>query len=201
MENRYTKQPESLPIEDANSQSDYESTTDYGVTKELHTQRLWSPLFPTIFRKDEWGSLEMEAEDLTTSEIVEYHEIILEQIEREKLTNEGDRGLAIYLDDSLKKKVYSVNPTVEEWEDKLWGVTEVKSYGELTSKEYDELILELTGQFSDGWGEGFEQRPLKTDEGELYISFWDSSNEFIIKPEDEFKNEPSQGFSMTMGGM
>lgn len=129
--------------------------------QELQTLRLWNPLFPKIYRKNEWGDTENEPEDIDTNEIVEYQEEILAAIEREKLPNEGERGLAGYLDnDVLKGKVYSINPAVEEWDGKLWGVTEVQSYGELTQAELDEVILELTGQFSDGWGEGFEQRQL-----------------------------------------
>ncbi|WP_312640315.1 hypothetical protein [Hydrogenoanaerobacterium sp.] len=36
------------------------------------------------------------------------------------------------------------------------------------------------------------------DDGELYLSFWDSSDRFFIKPEDELKNSQSSGFGMTM---
>lgn len=49
------------------------------------------------------------------------------------------------------------------------------------------------------WGEGFEQRPIDTPNGELYLSFWDAGNEFFIKPEEQLKNQQSQGFGMTMG--
>ena len=136
---------------------------------------------------------------MDANEIVEYQEEILAAIEREKLPNEGERGLAVYLDnDVLKGKVYSINPTVEEWDGKLWGVTEVQSHGELTQAEHDEVISELTGQFSDGWGEGFEQRSIDTLDGELYLSFWDAGNGFFIEPEEQLKNQQSQGFGMIM---
>jgi len=39
------------------------------------------------------------------------------------------------------------------------------------------------------------------DDGELCVSFWDSSDRFFIKPEDELKSSQSSGFGMTMGGM
>lgn len=125
--------------------------------------------------------------------------IILDRIEKEKLPDEGERGLAVYLDDGLNQKVHSINPSVEEWNGELWGVTEVQTNGELTPAEYAELTDWLTGQFSDGWGEGFEQREIKVDEGELCISFWDASDRFFIKPEDEMDGQ-SCGFVMTMGG-
>lgn len=44
-------------------------------------------------------------------------------------------------------------------------------YGELTEAETDKLLDFAVGQMSDGWGEGFEQRPIKTDDGEIFVSF------------------------------
>jgi hypothetical protein len=90
---------------------------------------------------------------------------------------------------------------VEEWNGELWGVTEVQAHGELSPSELAELTDWLSGQFSDGWGEGLEQREIEVYGGELYVSFWDSSNRFFIKPEDELKGNQSFGFGMMMGGM
>ena len=60
---------------------------------------------------------------------------------------------------------------------------------------------EWRGQESDGWGEGFEQRPIKLDEGELYVSFWNSSDHFFIITEEQLKSAYTQGMPMQMGGM
>lgn len=59
---------------------------------------------------------------------------------------------------------------------------------------------EWQGQESDGWGEGFEQREIKTEEGELCVSFWNSDNDFFIKTEQELKQGQTQDFGMQMGG-
>lgn len=119
--------------------------------QELQTLQLWNPLFPKIYRKNEWGDTENEPEDMDATEIVEYQEEILAAIKREHLPNEGERGLAVYLDnDVLKGKVYSINPAVEEWDGKLWGVLEVQTYGELTDSELEALKSEWCGQESDG---------------------------------------------------
>ena len=79
-------------------------------------------------------------------------------------------------------------------------MTEVQAHGALSSSELAELTEWLSGQFSDGWGEGLEQKEIRVDDGELYISFWDSSDRFFIQPEDELKNNQSSGFGMAMGG-
>lgn len=170
------------------------------MKNELQTMRLFSPLFPHIYLKNEWGDLENDQTELTASEILEYEDIILDCIEKEKLPDEGERGLAVYLHDAaLNEKVHSIHPSVEEWNHELWGVTEVKTHGALTPSEYAELTDFLTGQYADGWGEGFEQREIKVEDGELCISFWDASDRFFIKPEDEMDCQ-SPGFGMTMGG-
>jgi hypothetical protein len=168
------------------------------MKNELQTLRLFSPLFPHIYRENEWGDYENASEDLDASELLEYEDAILDRIEKEKLPDEGERGLAVYLDDDLSQKVHSINPSVEEWNSELWGVTEVQTHGTLSPSELAELTDWLSGQFSDGWGEGFEQREIKVDDGELCLSFWDSSDRFFIKPEDELKGSQSFGFGMTM---
>lgn len=53
------------------------------MKKELTTLRLWNPLFPNIYRKNEWGDVENDLVDLTAGEILEYEDKILDLIERE----------------------------------------------------------------------------------------------------------------------
>lgn len=127
------------------------------MKSELQTLRLFSPLFPHIYRKNEWGDLDDYQEDLSAGEVLEYEDKILALIQKEKLPSEGERGLAVYLDDDLSRKVYSINPTVEEWNGELWGVTELQTHDTLSPFELAELTEWISGQFSDGWGEGLEQ--------------------------------------------
>ena len=131
----------------------------------------------------------------------DYETQILELIQREHLDHEGQRGLALYLDNQLlARKICSMHPTVEVWHGELWGVLEIKSRGTLSEKELEAVKEYWQGQESDGWGEGFEQREIQTLEGELYVSFWNSGDDFFIKTEEELK-ESKQGSVMRMGGM
>lgn len=47
--------------------------------------------------------------------------------------------------------------------------------GKLTPEELELLKQYISSQASDGFGEDFEQHPLKTADGEMYVSLW--SNE------------------------
>ena len=95
--------------------------------------RLFSPLTAIMYAKDDWGELEECSEEVFSSELCSYETEILEQIAKECLLEEGDRGLAVYLDiPELEEKIYSMKPTVEVWHGELWGVLEVESHNQLS---------------------------------------------------------------------
>ena len=50
---------------------------------------------------------------------------------------------------------------------------------------------------NDGFGEGLEQHPIKTkDLGDVYVSFWNDSNDWSLQTEEEMSQE--QGLDMKM---
>ncbi len=70
----------------------------------------------------------------------------------------------------------------------------------LTEKEDNILREWITSQNSDGWGKHFEQLPIDTEDGDLYVSFWHRGNDYSTMTQDEFdKYIENQG--MTMGRM
>lgn len=66
--------------------------------------------------------------------------------------------------DSLNAKVSKYEFTVEEVKGELMGVAVLTLNNVLTDKELDLIKSEVTGQASDGFGEGFEQREIQTDD-------------------------------------
>lgn len=171
------------------------------LTEELEKFRLFSPLSGLLYPYDEdYGGISDQPMEIGPGDLCQYEDQILERIGQERLEEEGERGLAVYLGNRLlKRKVFSMNPTVEMWNGELWGVLEVKSHGALSPQELSGLMEEWLGQESDGWGEGFEQREIKTEEGDLCVSFWHSGDGFFIKTEQELKQQ-TQDFGMKMGG-
>ena len=120
---------------------------------------------------------------------------------REYLSSDEDaveRGLAAYFrNENLDKKVYSIMPKVETRNGELYGVAVVKSYGELDKAETADLVGYISGQFSDGWGEGYEQREIELGDDKAYISFWNSDGDYFLKPESEVFPEQE----IIMGGL
>lgn len=74
----------------------------------------------------------------------------------------------------VKAKVLSAIPSVELRDGELMGCTTVRLKESLNDVEMKALQEYLRGQFSDGWGEGFEQREIQTADGVLYVHFWDA---------------------------
>lgn len=147
--------------------------------------RIFFPL--KIVTYPEYGMDEF-AEDISPAQAVAYEDAILAAIAKENRHFENDRGLAEYLNGSLKEKVHSLYPSVEVHDRELWGVMTAGLTEPLSGEETAELLDYVTGQNSDGYGEILEQRPIKTQDGEIYVSFWDSGKGYSVKPEQEFKN-------------
>lgn len=167
--------------------------------------RFFFPLKVTIYSQYEYGGCELDdpPEEITPAEAVAYKEEILAAVAKENHSFENDRGLAEYIyTDALKEKVRSLYPFVEVWNGKLWGVMTAEITDALSETETSELIDFVAGQNADGYGEGLEQRPIKTSDGEIYVSFWNSYN-YFIKQEQELKQiTPDLGYgALVMGGM
>jgi hypothetical protein len=101
----------------------------------------------------------------------------------------GDTDLAEYFhgSPSLQSKLVSVQFDVENIRNEIFGCVHVDTTEPLTDEEKEEIRDFCTGQASDGFGEGFEQRPIKTEDGNLHISFWDSDEDWFLLDDDEFE--------------
>lgn len=169
------------------------------VTKrELVETRLYCPLTFRTDPEDFCGDLY----EVDSANYIDYDDEINAKLRAELNLDDDavERGLAAYLDRSpLYDKVYSIMPKVETRNGELYGMTVVKSYGELDRAEMIELTDYLTGQYADGFGEGFEQREIRLGEDDVYISFWNSGEDYFLKPESEVF--PAQNFEQTMGGI
>ena len=111
-----------------------------------------------------------------------YEDSIREAVEQHNI---DDGNLMPYFDkeqnSGVKSKVLSAIPSVEIQNGELMGCTTVKLREPLTDAEMKDFQDYLKGQFSDGWGEGFEQREIQTGDGVLYVHFGEEPFDFEVE--------------------
>ncbi|MBD5182506.1 MAG: hypothetical protein HDS99_01760 [Bacteroidales bacterium] len=155
------------------------------VTKrELTETKLYCPLTFCVEPEDD----NCDLEEVDSINYVYYDDVINHKIRQELWCDEDERehGLIAYTDNEhLAQKVYSAFPSVETRDNDLYGVVTIKSYGELDRADLIELIDQVEGQLADGFGEHFEQQKLYLGDDKVFMSFWNSEDDYFIKPESE----------------
>lgn len=117
----------------------------------------------------------------------EYYPYISTAVNNSMQDEENPSGFVEYADDELIKK-YCKSAIVSvriAKDNQLESVCTCKIEGiEKNHPDFSQLLKfleeEITGQYSDGWGEGFEQRPIQVNnygyKEEIYVSFWNYNN-------------------------
>ena len=115
-------------------------------------------------------------------ELLEYETAIRDAVENDTRDFGGNLMQYYREDDSVRGKVVTAIPSVELHGNELCGCLTVELKEPLLDDEQTVLCNYISGQYSDGWGEGFEQRDIRVDDGTLAVHFWQ---------EDGFKMTPS----------
>ena len=125
---------------------------------------------------------------------------IADALKRYTANDENDMATYYTKDDGVSEKLTSAVWSVEMHGDRLFGRIDCSLKEALTAEETEALRDWLTGQCSDGLGEGFEQQPIDTMDGELFVSFWNSGDDYAMMTENEF-DEYLQNTETQTGGM
>lgn len=148
--------------------------------------KFYSPLTADFFPNDtedlDDDYSEYEGIPYTGKELAGYRDVIRDAIYEDVKDFYGDLMQYYHEDDSVRQKVVSAVPSVEIHGNKLCGCLNVELRESLNEGEQAVLCDYISGQYSDGWGEGFEQRDIRVEEGTLAVHFWQ---------EDGFKMTPT----------
>ena len=114
---------------------------------------------------------------------------------------EADMDMAAYVGKhaKLQDKLLYVEWSVENRNDRLYGKISCYFSAPLSTEETERLKDAIIGQNADGFGEGFEQQGIKTEDGEIHVSLW-NHEEYFLKSSEEM-DEYLQKNEIKMGGI
>lgn len=168
--------------------------------ESIMKEYLYSPLKVYIEYSEKYNQeydCDYWRDEISPEEAANYKSEIDERINKSLIEDGNNVNLINYLDesfcydnkeieDAIKEKVIGSKPTTKIVNGKLYGVTELELTKLLNEDEIEIVKDYFSCQYSDGWGEAFEQFPLKINEGNMYVQFWSSDN-FYIKTTEEFE--------------
>ena len=158
----------------------------------------YCPLVGTLLERDEEGD---EYESPVDGHFLRAYEWdVAEALEIDQATDESDMAEYFDEDAGIKAKLVSAKWSVESYRGRLFGKIECSLKEPLTDAETGILTNWITGQNSDGYGEHFEQHPIQTEDGDLYVSFWNCRDNYSIMTHDELDDYIDRP-SMAMEGM
>ncbi len=164
--------------------------------------KLYMPLtVRTWLIENEYGEMEDGGElfDIDTSILRGNTDLLNEKMElyadpRDFSQEFESHGLMAYFqsdcNSALAEKVTRLDFAFEEVDGEMYGVAKCQICDSLTQTELAELKEYVTGQASDGLGEGFEQRDIKLDDIEVNVSLWNSEEWFLKSGEEMGFDEP-----------
>lgn len=168
---------------------------DIGISEIRLMTPLTADFYPDELPEDEEYDTAY-GEPLTGADLAQYEDAIAEMVDiRNRIGEDGQVcNLMEYCDEhpDLQAKVESATVSVKQAEGVLYGCTTLQLREALEGNDLERLCDYITGQYSDGWGEGFEQQDIKVDGGTLNVHFWQPSDYNFEKIAPEFNQNMDQ---------
>ena len=163
------------------------------------TEYFYCPLVANVYSRDEYGNMDEYPDEYDGSYLAPYEDRIRELILREESLDEAN--LADYFDGSngAVAKLKEIHFSTQNVDGVLYGDIRVELTEPFTTGEEAEFKDWAVGQMADGWGESFEQREIRIPEGEMYVSFWHSGDDYFMLNSNEFDEYLAQ--DQGMGGI
>ena len=169
------------------------------LSEEIVTSWIYGRLRGELM-DDRYEMEEPDVDVLYGDGLVQYEEEIQAQVELEQDYGRENGGLAQYLYNALlREKIRDIEVCVAEIAGELWSKTKIESYGPLSDTQTAQVKQYLSGQFSDGWGEGVAQREIDIDGKDLYLYFWHAEMDDALYTEEELQEVLDIEISMSLG--
>lgn len=120
-------------------------------------------------------------------------------LDREQSPEDADMAQYMNAHPGVKAKLVSAVWDAEFKGGDLYGVVRARLREPFTGEERAAFKEEIRGQAADGFGEHIEQRPIETENGDLYISMWQSGESYFVYDESEIDEFLARNQQMKLG--
>lgn len=152
------------------------------------TEHFYCPLAASVYFRDEYGNCDDFPNEYEGDFLSPYEDRIRELIQREDGLDSENLAAYFYGSNGAVGKLKEIHFGTQNVDGVLYGSIRVELTEPLTPEETEEIREYLIGQCADGYGEGLEQREIRIPDGEMYVSFWNSGDDYFMYNESEFDN-------------
>ena len=168
------------------------------------TTKYYCPLTIQVHSRDSYGDIDEDGYEEDAEFAARHEDLIRQKMLEYNASDEVNMAEYFHGNNGVSEKIRSAEWDFERRNGELYGCITVLTAGPLTEDEEQDLKDWISGQNSDGLGEGFEQQEIYFDGtrygGFMYVSLWNYGDDYYIDNETEFEDRlANQG--MTMGGM
>ena len=168
------------------------------------TTKYYCPLTIQVHSRDSYGDIDEDGYEEDAEFAARHEDLIRQKMLEYNASDEVNMAEYFHGNNGVSEKLRSAEWDFERRNGELYGCITVLTAGPLTEDEEQDLKEWISGQNSDGLGEGFEQQEIYFDGtrygGFMYVSLWNYGDDYYIDNETEFEDRlANQG--MTMGGM
>ena len=166
-------------------------------------QEYYFPLTVNLYTANRWGDYDDDPEEYDGRFAARYEDKIRQSLRVYNRDDGEDMAAYFHGNNTVVAKLRSATWDFKRQGGELYGCVTVETAGQLTAEQEADLKDWITGQNSDGLGEGFEQQEINIESysssGRICVSFWHSDDDYFVDNEDEFAERLEQGFNL--GGM
>ena len=138
------------------------------------------------------GDIERMTDEVGNRYLRYYEYEIRELLQKEQDLDGTNMKDYFYDDDNAQKKMVSCQWDIVDRSNTLYGKVDFRLKEPFTAEEKELVRSWCIGQAADGLGEGLEQRPIETEDGDLYVSMWNSGDDYFMYDEDEMNDYLAQ---------